>query len=216
MAIAIAALGILLLSALSFVLAPDEAPGSRFAWYLDGGVILLSLYIAGRSLFAPRGGDKPSSPAPSPAATQPQQSAAAAPKPPVPLPTQTGEALILLSLLQEKGRFLDYLMEDISAFSDAQVAAASRVVHQGCTAVIKECLALAPAHDGKEGERIDIDASSDPTHYRLIGKVAGAPPFSGVVIHRGWKTSRLALPRHTRPVDPAGQNVITPVEVEVR
>lgn len=210
MAIAIAALGILVLGALSFVLAPNEAPGSRFAWYLDGGVILLSLYIAGRSLFAQRAGDKQT--AAPPAAPPP----AATPKPLTQAPTQTGEALILLSLLQEKGRFLDYLMEDISAFSDAQVAAASRVVHQGCSAVIKECLALAPAHDGREGQPIRIDASSDPTHYRLIGKVGGTPPFSGVVIHRGWKTSKLALPRHTRPVDPAGQNVITPVEVEIR
>lgn len=212
MAIAIAAVGILVLSALSFVLSPNEAPGSRFAWYLDGGVIVLSLYIAGRSLFASRAGDKPAT-AVAPPAAQPQH---VAPKPPPQPPTQTGEALILLSLLQEKGRFIDYIMEDITTFSDAQVAAASRVVHQGCSAVIRECLALAPAHEGKEGERISIDASSDPTRYRLIGKVAGSPPFNGIVIHRGWKTSKLALPRHTRPVDPAGQNIITPVEVEVR
>ncbi|MBK6971464.1 MAG: DUF2760 domain-containing protein [Sterolibacteriaceae bacterium] len=212
MGIAIAALGVLLLSALSFVVIPDPNTASIVGWVHDGGVIALSLFILGRSLYLLRAGNRSTSPAvPSPPTQPPAETA----KPPAPLPTQTGEALILLSLLQEKGRFLDYLMEDVTAFSDAQVAAASRVVHQGCSAVIRECLALAPAHDGKEGERISIEASTDPQQYRLIGKVQ-APPFSGVVVHRGWKTSKLALPRHTRPIDPAGENVITPVEVEVR
>ena len=50
----------------------------------------------------------------------------------------------------------------------------------------------------------------------LLGKVHGEPPYGGVVVHRGWKTNKIALPRFTRPVDPAGQNIITPVEVEVR
>jgi hypothetical protein len=36
------------------------------------------------------------------------------------------------------------------------------------------------------------------------------------VVHRGWKTSKLALPRFTRPVDPTGANVVTPMEVEIR
>jgi hypothetical protein len=107
-------------------------------------------------------------------------------------------------------------MEDITAFNDAQVAAASRVVHQGCSAVIKECLALSPTHEGKEGDRITLDKSSDPHRYRLLGKVAQEPPYSGVVVHRGWKTTKLALPRFTRPIDPSGSNVITPMEVEVR
>lgn len=138
------------------------------------------------------------------------------PKPPKEEPPQVGEALVLLSLLQEKGRFLDFLMEDITAYQDAQVAAASRVVHQGCSSVIREYLDISPAHDGKEGERITVDTASDPNRYRLVGKVLGEPPYSGVVIHRGWKTARLSLPRFNRPVDPSGTNTITPVEVEVR
>jgi hypothetical protein len=224
MGIAIAALGALLLSALSLFLNADPSAAARFALIRDGGVILLSLYIAARSLLALRAGSQPA-PAHPAAPVVPATPVVPAAPPTLPAepaksrvqpPPQTGEALILLSLLQEKGRFLDYLMEDVSTFSDAQVAAASRVVHQGCAAVIRECLALAPAHGGKEGERITIDAAADPQQYRLIGKVAGAPPFSGVVVHRGWKTSKLALPRHMRPIDPNGQNVITPVEVEVR
>ncbi len=224
MGIAIAALGALLLSALSLFLNAEPAAAARFALIRDGGVILLSLYIAARSLLALRATSQPA-PARQAAPEVPATPVVPAAPPTLPAepakarvqpPPQTGEALILLSLLQEKGRFLDYLMEDVGTFSDAQVAAASRVVHQGCAAVIRECLALTPAHGGKEGERITIDAAADPQQYRLIGKVAGTPPFNGVVVHRGWKTSKLALPRHMRPIDPNGHNVITPVEVEVR
>jgi hypothetical protein len=208
MTVLIAALAACLLSASSF-LPVDTLPASA-SQYRDAALIVLTLFIAWQSLTASRGRKEPV-----PAAAEPEPRPEPA-KPARAEPTQTGEALILLSLLQEKGRFLDYVMEDITAFSDAQVAAASRVVHQGCSAVIKECLALSPTHDGAEGDRITIDKSSDPNRYRLLGKVRQEPPYAGVVVHRGWKTSKLALPRFTRPVDPTGPNVITPMDVEVK
>ena len=208
MTVLIAALAACLLSALNFLPA-DTLPASSGS-YLNAGVILLTLFIAWQGLAASRSRQEPSTPAAQPPPP------VAPPKPAKPEPTQTGEALILLSLLQEKGRFLDYVMEDITAFNDAQVAAASRVVHQGCSAVIKECLALSPTHEGKEGDRITLDKSSDPNRYRLLGKVPQEPPYQGVVVHRGWQTTKLALPRFTRPVDPTGPNVITPMDVEVR
>ena len=127
-----------------------------------------------------------------------------------------GEVLAFLSVLQQKGRFIDFVMEDVTPFNDAQVAAASRVVHQGCAAVIREYLEISPVHGGKEGENMTIDKGADPDHYRLVGKVTGAPPFHGVVLHRGWKTTKLSLPRYATPVDPSAPNIITPVEVEVR
>lgn len=208
MTVLIAALAACLLSALSFL--PVDTLPATSGPYLNGGVILLTLFIAWQSLATSRGRQAPPAPAVEP---QPRPEPA---KPVKAEPTQTGEALILLSLLQEKGRFLDYVTEDITAFNDAQVAAASRVVHQGCAAVIKECLALSPTHEGKEGDRITLDKSTDPNRYRLLGKVPQEPPYTGVVVHRGWKTSKLALPRFTRPVDPTGPNVIAPMEVEVR
>lgn len=208
MTVLIAALAACLLSALNFLPA-DTLPASSGS-YLNAGVILLTLFIAWQSVVASRSRQEPSTPA-----VQPPPPVAP-PRPAKPEPTQTGEALILLSLLQEKGRFLDYVTEDITAFNDAQVAAASRVVHQGCSAVIKECLALSPTHEGKEGDRITLDKSSDPNRYRLLGKVPQEPPYQGVVVHRGWQTTKLALPRFTRPVDPTGPNVITPMDVEVR
>jgi hypothetical protein len=208
MTVLIAALAACLLSALNFLPA-DTLPASSGS-YLNAGVILLTLFIAWQSLATSRSRQEPSTPA-----VQPPPPVAP-PKAAKLEPTQTGEALILLSLLQEKGRFLDYVTEDITAFNDTQVAAASRVVHQGCSAVIKECLALSPTHEGQEGDRITLDKSSDPNRYRLLGKVPQEPPYQGIVVHRGWQTTKLALPRFTRPVDPTGPNVITPMDVEVR
>src|SRR5258706_10952915 len=41
-------------------------------------------------------------------------------------------ALQLLALLQREGRFVDFLEEDVTSFSDADIGAAARVVHGGC------------------------------------------------------------------------------------
>ncbi|MGH8596719.1 MAG: DUF2760 domain-containing protein, partial [Gammaproteobacteria bacterium] len=139
-----------------------------------------------------------------------------APRPPsIPESAGYGEVLAFLSLLQEKGRFIDFVMEDVAPFNDTQVAAASRVVHQGCAAVIREYFEISPVHGGREGEKLTIDKGVDPDRYRLVGKVTGAPPFRGVVLHRGWKSTKLSLPRYAAPVDPSAPNIITPVEVEV-
>ncbi|MBK8337578.1 MAG: hypothetical protein IPL03_13835 [Sterolibacteriaceae bacterium] len=59
MGIAIAALGALLLSALSLFFNADPSAAARFALIRDGGVILLSLYIAARSLIALRSAGQP-------------------------------------------------------------------------------------------------------------------------------------------------------------
>src|SRR5206468_89714 len=69
-------------------------------------------------------------------ATTPPAPAAAAPPsaaPPAPTANQAeAEVVALFALLQEKGRFVDFLMDDVTAYDDAQVGAAARVVHQGC------------------------------------------------------------------------------------
>ena len=41
-----------------------------------------------------------------------------------------------LAILQEQGRLVDFLMDDIKGYSDAQVGAAARVLHEGCRAVL--------------------------------------------------------------------------------
>lgn len=205
----IAALGALLLAALGFL--PGGLPSDAGPWR-DGALVVLIVFLVWQAIFALRGRQPAPPPAVQPSAPPPAPVAVPVPRPPAP----GGEALVLLSLLQEKGRFLDFVAEDITAYSDVQVAAASRVVHQGCAAVVRECLALAPTHSGAEGDRVTLDAGADPAHYRLLGKAPGSPPFQGVVVHRGWKTTRIALPRLTREIDANGENVITPMDVELR
>jgi len=194
----------------SKAMTPDFLPAGLEA-YRDvvlAAVTLLILIDALVALRKQRGDDVGSS-----NTTQPIK----APRPPsIQQGAGYGEVLAFLSLLQEKGRFIDFVMEDVTPFNDTQVAAASRVVHQGCAAVIREYFEISPVHGGKEGEKLTIDKDADRDHYRLVGKVTGAPPFHGVVLHRGWKTAKLSLPRYATPVDPSTPNIITPVEVEVR
>jgi hypothetical protein len=212
----LAAFAAFVLSTLDLLPLPPDALPQEFVDNRELMVMALLLYIVAATLVR-RHRERPArKPEATAAAPLPETEPAATPPAPAPEPPQAGEALVLLSLLQEKGRFLDFVMEDITAFQDAQVAAASRVVHQGCSAVIREHLDISPVHAGKEGDRITVDTVAEPDRYRLVGKILGQPPFSGVVIHRGWKTSRMSLPRFTRPVDATGPNTITPVEVEVR
>lgn len=206
MAIVFAAVAAFVLSAAWLVPAVRDAlPG--VAAYRDVILALLSLFIVFAALRQAR--TSPAEPLP-----------ASEPPPPVkPAPAEpamASDGLVLLALLQEKGRFVDFLTEDITAYPDAQVAAASRVVHQGCSAVMKEYFAVEPVHGGKEGDKVTLDRSSDPGKYRLIGKLPPEPPFNGVVLHRGWKTAKISLPRVTRTTDAGGANIIAPAEVEVR
>ena len=220
----IAALCAVVLSLLGFL--PGGLGSAGFDTARNAALAVVTIFLAWQAYALLRQRASPlASATPASGATEKAPAQPAAPMPsatpaptaaPGPIPAAGGDALILLSLLQERGRFLDFVAEDISAYSDAQVAAASRVVHQGCKAVITECLALAPAHPGAEGDRITVDPAADPNRYRLQGKLTQQPPYSGVVVHRGWKTTRLALPRHTRPIDPAGENIVAPVDVEVR
>lgn len=123
------------------------------------------------------------------------------------------EAINLLALLQQKGRFLDFVMDDVTKYPDAQIGAAARVVHQGCSAVVREYFEIKPVHDGAEGTALTLAKDYDAHRYRLIGRVKGEPPFRGRVLHRGWLTASVKLPER---IDARiGNEVIAPAEVEL-
>ena len=52
-------------------------------------------------------------------------------------------ALQLLSLLQQDARFLDFVNEDLSGFSDAEIGAAARVVHEGSQKTLSDLFRFA-------------------------------------------------------------------------
>lgn len=119
----------------------------------------------------------------------------------------------LLGLLQAKGRFIDFLMDDVTAYSDQQVGAAARVVHQGCKAVIEEHLQVSPVENGPENRSVTLEPGFEKDDYRLVGKVSGEPPFTGTLRHKGWRTDAVTLPRSTRKQERLP--VIAPAEVEI-
>lgn len=133
-----------------------------------------------------------------------------------PLPANQAEAEVIafLAALQEKGRFVDFLMDDIAAYGDAQVGAAARVVHAGCKSVIMEHFAIQPVRGESEGSKVTIAAGYHADEYRLIGSIKGEAPFAGTLIHRGWRTERVKLPRIVQKGErlPA----IAPAEVELK
>lgn len=120
----------------------------------------------------------------------------------------------LLGLLQEKGRFLDFLMDDVAPYSDQQIGSAARVVHSGCSSVIKEYFRIAPVFAGAEGGKTTVDADADAGRYRLMGKLTGEGPFTGTVVHRGWQTDEVRLPERVGSLG-GFTGVIVPAEIEI-
>jgi hypothetical protein len=136
---------------------------------------------------------------------------------PVPVAGNQAETEIVgfLGLLQERGRLVDFLMEDITSYDDAQVGAAARVVHQGCKAAMREHFQIRSVREENEGSSVTIAVGYAADEYRLIGNIRGAGPFSGTLVHRGWKTEWVKLPRIVR-VDPDRLPTIAPAEVELK
>ncbi len=139
-------------------------------------------------------------------------SEAAAPAAPVTPPSDTGErAVQMLALLQRDGRLVDFLMEDLTAYPDAQVGAAVRDVHTGCRDSLGRYLTLTPVLADEEGRTVTVARGEDPARVKVVGNTAGAPPLTGVLRHRGWDVTRIALP----PLPSTGRTIVAPAEVEV-
>ncbi|MEC7838430.1 MAG: DUF2760 domain-containing protein [Chlamydiota bacterium] len=121
--------------------------------------------------------------------------------------------LQLLSLLQQSGRLVDFLKEDISSFNDAQVGAAVRKIHHDCNKSLEDLVTIRPVMEEKEGQMIDIPKGFDPSTIKIVGKIKGEPPFSGKLVHKGWKAHKRSLPKQ---VGELTTEIIHPAEVEIR
>ena len=193
---------LLLLVANALELLPVASP---FEPYLSGGALVLGL-VALVTILAGRG-------------KRDARPAAEAARP-MPVPTGANyqadaEIVSFLAMLQARGRLVDFLMDDINAHDDAQVGAAARVVHAGCKAVLEEHFRIRPVCEESEGSKVQVAAGYSADEYRLLGKISGPAPFSGVLVHHGWKTDAVNLPRVLR----SSTNrlpTIAPAEVEVK
>jgi hypothetical protein len=162
----------------------------------------------GRRVLPPPG--RPAAPAPEvdkqPAAIRPPA------PPPAPVKPPPGDAWRVLALLQRDGRLLDFLMEDLSAFTDAQIGAAARDIHDKCRQALLEHGEFKTVVDRKEDETITIPPGFDPGAIRLTGNLQGQPPFTGTVRHPGWKMKETKPP----PLPPDSDGIILqPAEVEL-
>ncbi len=120
--------------------------------------------------------------------------------------------LQLLGLLQQEGRFIDFLEDEVAAYSDAEVGAAARVVHEGCGKALKDHFVIEPVRSEAEGARVTLESGFDAAAVRLTGNVVGHPPFSGTLTHRGWRVTEVRLPKIASGHDLA---IVAPAEVEL-
>lgn len=118
----------------------------------------------------------------------------------------------ILSILQNKGRLIDFLQEDITAYPDAQIGTAVRHIHEDCRNALSAYITLAPVMSEKEGETVVISEGFDPSEIRLTGQITQEAPFEGILQHSGWKITQIDLPEQ-----PKGQKhrVVAPAEVEI-
>jgi Domain of unknown function (DUF2760) len=134
-----------------------------------------------------------------------QASAAASAPSPAP-------ALRLLALLQQEGRLIDFLKEDIDAYNDAQIGAAVRSIHAGCRKALSERIELERIFAAEDGSQVTVESGFDPATVRLTGNVSGTPPFRGTLQHGGWRASKVTLPQSPGDTDPT---IVAPAEVEI-
>ena len=147
-------------------------------------------------------------PAPASIVTRPVE-----PAQPIVVKEATPEAALqLLGLLQQEARFLDFVQENIAGHGDADIGAAVRVVHEGCRKVLKQHLDLEPVRTEAENSRITLPKGFDAGAVRVSGNIVGEPPFTGKLIHRGWRASRIHLPRLAEGHD---ARILAPAEVEL-
>jgi hypothetical protein len=201
------ALVVAILSLLSFTtVAPQMA--AVFDAIILGSAILL-VVLAGIAVAAVRKAEVPEKEEAAPTVR------AAAPPPPAPEAADHQAAMLLLQLLQEKGRLVDFVMEDITSYNDQQIGAAARVVHQGCRQLVQDAFDPEPISSVPEDSSLTIEEGYSAEEYRLVGNVSGQPPYQGKLVHKGWKARQVKLPRVNRRKDEGEQRIIQPAEVEL-
>jgi hypothetical protein len=127
-------------------------------------------------------------------------------------------AVQVLAMLQSEARLVDFLLDDVSPYTDEQVGSVVRDVHSKARSVLDRYVKLVPVVDGVEGAVTQISAlglnpKKHADRLRIIGNV---PPDgkveAGILRHRGWKVESVDLPA-LKPGEKAV--IIAPAEIEV-
>jgi hypothetical protein len=102
-------------------------------------------------------------------------------------------------------------MEDIAGYSDDQVGAAVRGLHDQARESLSRYVKLDPVIDGVEGT-FTKPAVSDPAAVKFIGNVPAGKPSGGLLRHKGWRAGKVDLPTLNPKQDAA---IIAPAEIEI-
>jgi hypothetical protein len=133
--------------------------------------------------------------------------------PPPPVPVKPDATPIrLLGILQRESRLVDFLLEEIAPYTDEQIGFSVRNIQPKAQAALKEVITLEPVLHGDEEATITVTTGFDPSAVRLLGQVAGEPPFQGTLKHHGWRVKEVKLPK---PAEGQDEFVLQPAEVEV-
>jgi len=120
-------------------------------------------------------------------------------------------ALQMLSILQRDARLIDFVMEDIVAYTDEQVGAAVRGLHDQARESLARYVKLEPVIDGVEGT-FTKPAVSDAAAVKFVGNVPAGKPSGGLLRHKGWRAGRIDLP----PLNPRqDSSILAPAEIEM-
>jgi hypothetical protein len=133
------------------------------------------------------------------------------PAPTAPVAKASDGALQILAIMQRDARLIDFLMEDISGYSDDQIGAAVRELHDQCRDSIARYVTLQPVIDGVEGTFAKAP-SADPNIVKFVGNVPAKPPAGGTLRHKGWRVAQVNLPVLAARQD---TTIIAPAEIEI-
>jgi hypothetical protein len=139
----------------------------------------------------------------------PKADSPAAPPPPK---KPSAAPIRMLAVLQSEARLVDFLLEDIAPFPDAQVGQAVREIHRKAAAAIRQHLVLEPILHAGENELVTVGKGFDPSAVRVLGNVTGEPPFTGQLQHPGWRVKEIKLPAQAEGQD---EFVLQPAEVQL-
>ncbi|MBL8659241.1 MAG: DUF2760 domain-containing protein [Rhodospirillales bacterium] len=204
----LATIGVLILVSLTFVPEASAYHAMVTMAALACAALALVTIIATRGRTAAGGGAATAEPRPAAEAARPLDAAQMANQ-------ADAEVISFLATMQQRGRLVDFLMDDITAYSDVQVGAAARVVHDGCRAVLREHLTIRPLREESEGSTVEVGEGFAADEVRFIGAIGGSPPFTGTLVHRGWKVENINLPRLLHREEDR-LPTIAPAEVELK
>jgi len=126
-------------------------------------------------------------------------------------------AIQILRVLQSESGLVDFLTEDLSAYSDLQLAQGVRGMQPMASDALRRAVRLAPVVDKAEGEAQDLPAH--PLECLTNGslELQGHPQdfetiHGGLLRHRGWRAAEVNLLTPPHSQDPT---VIHPAVYEV-